>query len=123
MILRDSIEEIGKHAFYGLSKASFFCESESVKPYWNERWNSSYRTVFWGCTLSEDKTYVVSIVKSETMIDNLDAPDTAMMPERAGYKLDGWSLIPDSNVVTYPPQTLPIADEGSVLYAVWKPVD
>jgi len=123
VILPSTIEVIGKHAFYGLSKASFFCESETIKPYWNERWNSSYRTVFWGCTLSEDKSYVVSVVKSETMIENMDAPDTSLMPERDGYKLDGWSLIPDSNVITYTPKTLIIAEEGTVLYAVWKSVD
>ena len=122
VILADSIEYIGKHAFYGLKKASFFCESETIKPYWHERWNSSYRTVFWGCTLSEDNSYVVSVIKSEAMIDNIDAADTSLTPEREGYELDGWSLSPDSDRVTYNPRTLTIAPDGTVLYAVWKPV-
>lgn len=122
VILADTIEVIGKHAFYGLNKASFFCESETIKPYWHERWNSSYRTVFWGCTLSEDNSYVVSVIKSEATIDNIDAADTSLMPEREGYELDGWSLSPDSDRITYNPRTLTIAPDGTVLYAVWKPV-
>ena len=123
VVLRESIETIGKHAFYGLNKASFFCESESIRPYWNERWNSSYRTVFWGCTLSEDGSYVVSVVKSEATVENIDAPDTSLMPEREGYVLDGWSMTAGSDLITYTPRTLTIAPEGMVLYAVWKQVE
>jgi len=123
VVLRDSIEVIGRHAFYGLSKASFFCESETINPYWNERWNSSYRTVFWGCTLSEDGSYVVSVVKGETSIDNIDAPDTSLTPERAGYELKGWALTPGANKAVYNKRTLIAAPEGTVLYAVWEPVE
>jgi hypothetical protein len=79
--------------------------------------------VFWGCTLSEDGSYVVSVVKGETMIDNIDAPDSSLMPEREGYVLDGWSISPDSNEITYTPRTMKIAPEGTVLYAVWKQVE
>ena len=43
-----------------------------------------------------------------------------MLPEREGYVLDGWSVTAGSDKVTYTPRTLIIADEGTVLYAVWK---
>lgn len=118
-----TIESIGKHAFYGLNKASFFCESDTILPYWNERWNSSYRTVFWGCALSEDGSYVVSVVKSEETVENLDAPDSAWMAERDGYVLAGWAIEPDSEQVTYTVEQLPEVPEGTVLYAVWTPAD
>ena len=123
VILPATIEVIGKHAFYGLNKASFFCEAGTIPPYWNERWNSSYRAVFWGCVLSEDGSYVTSVVKGEETVENIDAPDGSLMAERVGYVLEGWSITPDSNAVTYTVQELPSAPDGTVLYAVWTPVN
>jgi hypothetical protein len=120
VILPETIDVIGKHAFYGLSKASFFCESDTIRPYWHERWNSSYRTVFWGCTLSEDGTYVVAITAGESMIDNLNAPDSSLTPEREGYFLDGWATEAGSDDVAFTSWNLIAAPEGTVLYAVWK---
>ena len=79
--------------------------------------------MFWGCTLSEDGSYVVSVVKSEATVENIDAPDTSLMPEREGYVLDGWSMTAGSDLITYTPRTLTIAPEGMVLYAVWKQVE
>jgi len=120
VILPETIDVIGKHAFYGLNKASFFCESDTIRPYWNERWNSSYRTVFWGCTLSEDGSYVVAITAGETMIDNMNAPDSSLTPEREGYFLDGWATEAGSDDVAFTSWNLIAAPEGTVLYAVWK---
>ena len=121
VVLPETIDVIGKHAFYGLNSATFFCESQIIRPYWNERWNSSYRSVIWGCTLSEDKTYVVSVTMSAETINNPEAPDATLTPERTGYTFGGWALDATSQTPDYTAQTLASAPEGTTLYAIWTP--
>ena len=75
------------------------------------------------CTLSADGSYVVSVVKSEEAVENVDAPDTSLMAERTGYVLSGWATAPEATEVTYAVQDLPNVPEGTVLYAVWTPAE
>ena len=109
-----------EHAFYGLNKATIFCEAKTLPGLWNERWNSSYRTVFWGCTLSEDDSYVVSVIKDAGTVDNLNAPDSSKEPERDGYEFDGWTETEGSKVADYTGKTFHVAEDGTILYPVWK---
>ncbi len=120
VVIPSDVETIGKHAFYGLNTATFFCESDTINPYWNERWNSSYRAVLWGCVLSEDKTYVVSFVKNAEAYDNLSAPDATLAPEREGYTFAGWATEPESEEVVYTADKLSEIPDGTALYAVWN---
>ncbi len=122
VVLPETIDVIGKHAFYGMNTATFFCESKTIRPYWNERWNSSYRSVIWGCTLSVDKTYVVSVTVTTDLIDNPEAPDATLTPEREGYTFDGWATDATTITPAYTAQTLATAPEGVTLYAIWTPV-
>ena len=117
VVLPATIETIGKHAFYGLNTATFFAEPDAIKPYWNNRWNSSYRAIFWGCTLSEDKSYVVSFVKNVNTYDNLSSPDATLTPERDGYTFVGWST---ADGTTYTADRIAEVADGTTLYSVWE---
>lgn len=122
IILRDSIVNIGKHAFYNLSTTTIYSSAETINPYWNERFNSSYRPIFWGCTLSEDGSYVVSIKVSEDTLDNPNAKNGISDPSRSGYTFLGWSTSSGDNTVEYTSENVAEAPEGTVLYSVWSEI-
>lgn len=120
IVLHDGIATIGKHAFYNLNNTTIYASVDNIQPYWNDRFNSSYRPVFWGCTLSEDKSYVVSIVVSEDSIDNPGAKGGISEPTRAGYTFLGWATAPGSTEIVYTSANVTTAPDGTVLYAVWS---
>lgn len=120
-VLHSGIVDLGQHALYSDNAVTIYCESEEKPSYWNERWNSSYRPVVWGCTLSADKSYVVSFVKTDTAIENADAVNGILAPAREGYTFAGWSLS-DGGEVAYSASEIINAADGSVLYAVWLPL-
>lgn len=119
VVLPAGIETIGKHAFYGLHTATFFAEPESINPYWNNRWNSSYRAILWGCELSEDKSYVISFTKGKDLDDNLSAPNATLTPEREGYTFAGWATDASATTVVYTAAQLEEIPGGTTIYAVW----
>ena len=121
-VLHSGIVDLGQHALYSDNVATIYCESEERSGYWHERWNSSYRPVIWGCTLSDDKSYVVSFVKTEGAIENADAINGILAPAREGYEFAGWSLSEGSEEVAYSASEIINAEDGSVLYAIWLPV-
>ena len=120
IILRDSITTIGKHAFYNLNQTTIYSSAESINPYWDNRFNSSYRPVFWGCTLSDDGSYVVAVTVSEGTLENSGAKNGISDPSRSGYTFLGWSTSSTDMTVEYTSETIATAPEGTVLYAVWS---
>jgi len=124
LIVPSTVETVGRHAFYGLKNTTLFTdvkfEEGILPPYWNERWNSSYRPVLWGCTLSEDMSYVVSYTVSESKISNSDTPDAGFKPHRSGYTFVGWATSEGSTEVAYTAEQLLEIPEGTVLYAIWQ---
>ena len=97
-------------------------ESETVPEGWSARWNSAYRPVYSGCTLSEDKTYVVSFVKTENSLINVTEKTAAGDPERAGYTFGGWKLVaenPEEDIIYKSSELAAVAD-GSRLEAIWN---
>ncbi len=121
VVIPDTLESVGKHAFYGLNKATIYCEAESIPAYWNERWNTSFRTVVWGCTLSEDDQYVVSVNKTAETITNPETLNGVAGPTRAGYIFVGWSTTPEGTQIDYAAENIAQAPDGTLLYAVWTP--
>ena len=125
LLLNGEIDSIGQHAFYGVKQATVytdanapeFIEGEYVHQ-WNSKFNSSYRPTVWGCTLSEDKTYVVSVTVAEDTFANVTAKGGFTAPERAGWVFDGWATQPDGEVV-YAGADIAKAPVGTTLYAVW----
>ena len=124
IIVPTTVETIGRHAFHGLKNTTLFSDAKfengNYPPYWNERWNSSYRPVLWGCVLSEDLSYVVSYTASANKISNSDTPDASLSPERSGYTFLGWATAEGSTEVAYTADKLLEVPEGTVLYAVWQ---
>ena len=121
VILPSTLSSLGAHAFNGNPQTSFFVESETVPTGWNARWNSAYRPVYLGCTLSEDKTYVVSFVKTENSFVNVTEKTAAGDPERAGYTFGGWKLayVGGEEEIIYKSSDLALVENESELTAVW----
>lgn len=122
VILPSTLLSVGAHAFNGNPKTTFFLESETVPEGWSARWNSAYRPVYTGCTLSEDKTYVVSFVKTENSLINVTEKTAAGDPERAGYTFGGWKLVAENSEedITYKSSELAAVADGSRLEAIWN---
>lgn len=122
VIMPNSVEFIGIHAFYGLNRASIFCEDTTIPSYWNERWNTSYRPVFWGCDLSDDGKRVLSFVKSEQNPENMDSINGIADPYLDGYYFMGWTTV-DGGSVEYTANTLKSVAAGTTLYPVFVESD
>ena len=119
VVLNSSIERIQPHAFYGCKRLTIYAESTSALETWDRFWNSSYRPVIWGCTLSEDKDYVVSFTKSASTVENKDQTNEISLPTRVGYTCNGWSGNASSTKADYTAETIVDAAEGRKLYAIW----
>ena len=114
-----SVEYVGRHAFYGLDNATIFCEAESIPPYFQERWNSSYRTVIWGCTLSPEG-YPVSFTVSEDTVENVSDNITVIAATREGYVFLGWAVSENGKDIAYTAENAVTAPNGTVLWSVWE---
>ncbi|MBQ8719567.1 MAG: leucine-rich repeat protein [Clostridia bacterium] len=124
VMIGSNLVNVGKHSFYGNS-ATIYTEFESVPSTWSERWNSSYRPVVWGVTLSEDNGYVVSFVKNANSIENISELKPSSAPSRKGYTFDGWSTEANGKSV-YAADNFISAPDGTTLYSLWsegEPVD
>ncbi len=119
VILSDNIEKIDAHAFYGCSSLTIYVEAAERREDWHLYWNSSYRPVVWGCTLSEDNDYVVSFEKNEYSVTNRNATNVISAPERAGYTFLGWHTNSSALQGAYASEGLMDAPDGRRLYAIW----
>ncbi len=119
LVLSKNIKEIGAHAFYGCKNMTIYTDAESILGKWNVRFNSSYRPVIWGCTLSDDGSYVYSLkIDVETFL-NTNAKGGITAPQREGYVFGGWSEEEGSDVrINYSILEAPI---GKTLYVIWNP--
>jgi len=122
VIIPSNISELGQYALYADNKATIYCELEAESIYWDKTWNSSFRPVFWGCTLSEDNSYVVSFTRNENSIQNADAINGIEAPVREGYVFVGWSTV-DGGETSYSAADVVNAPNGMTLYAVWEAVN
>ena len=119
VVLSKDVETIGDHAFNACNSATFYTDAQSIMPKWSKSWNSSYRPVVWNCTLSEDKTYVVSVTIGENGISNPLAKGGISAPEREGYSFAGWTTKENSTEIEFSASDITKAEEGVTLYAVW----
>ena len=124
-IISGMVEEVGMHSFYGAKNATVYSDALSEPVDWNTRWNSSFRPVVWGCVLSEDGTYVVSVeVKENTFTNTYVYYDEKVNndftgPRRYGYTFIGWGTEENGDVV-YTADKITEAPAGTVLYALWE---
>lgn len=119
VIISGSPEKIEAHAFYGCNFTTIYANDENRDADWGTGWNSSRRPTIWGVTLSEDKSYVVSITINENTFENYDVLNAPAAPQREGYEFAGWSLIAGSSEVAYTILDVVTAPVGTTLYAVY----
>ncbi len=118
VILLDGLTKVEDHAFYGCDVATFYMQSSKKSEEWSEWWNSTYRPIIWGCVLSEDNAYVVSITISESTFENTWTLGDIAEPYRIGYDFVGWATSPDGEIA-YAATEIKNAPVGTTLYAVW----
>ena len=121
VVLPTSVTFIGDHAFYGCYNATMYTEFTAEELSWSIRWNSSYRPVVFGATLSEDKTYVASLTITESTFANLRAEGGITAPTRANYIFKGWALTENGEVV-YAADKISELAVGTTVYAVWEEI-
>ena len=121
LTLSKEIDYVGSHSFYGCKQATIYTDATS-EVNWSNRWNSSFRPVVWGCTLSSDNAYVVSLEVTENTFSNQMANDGLFTaPEREGYTFLGWATVENGEVV-YSAEKVVDASAGTILYAVWEEI-
>ena len=119
VLLHSGILTVGQHAVYGNNALTIYVEADAhATEHWTS-WNSFWRPVVFGCTLSADKSYVVSFVKDEDSIANQGALGGIGAPERTGYVFLGWATEAEGEVI-YSAAEVTSAPNGTTLYAVWQ---
>jgi len=125
LLLPTEIETMGGHAFYGCKQVTIYTNEKApevkdgeVIYKWNDKFNSSHRPMVWGCTLSDDSSYVVSVTIAEDTFANAMAKGGFTAPERVGYVFEGWATEANGAVV-YSAADIVKAPVGTTLYSVW----
>lgn len=131
-LLPSSLEEVGAHAFYMCIQLTVYSDAQSMPESWDARWNSSFRPVMLGCTLSEDGSYVVSITINESLMLNVErlsqSGDSAPVlgnnkfsaPSRVGYNFVGWTTQEGGTTAEITNNDIASLPEGTTLYTVWE---
>jgi uncharacterized repeat protein (TIGR02543 family) len=116
--LHSNVISITNYAFQDCSVLTIYVEASSKPTGWNTDWNLSGRPVIWGCTLSEDKSYVVSFTKTASSISNPTATNGISAPYREGYTFGGWATV-EGGAAEYMAANVNSATNDTVLYAIW----
>lgn len=118
-VLPESVELIGKHAFYGMTETTIYAETETAYVGWHARFNTSYRPIFFGSTVSSEEGYVVSIVIKEGSVINTNAKNGISNPVREGYTFVGWSTSQNATVADYTSENVVKAPANTILCSIW----
>ena len=121
VVIEEGVEGIQNYAFYGCKLATFYIESATVPADWAQRWNSAYRPVVYGVTISSEG-YVVSFVKKADTVKNVNEKTFLQEPIREGYKCIGWATSATAQTAEYVGNQVLNAPDNLVLYAVWQPI-
>lgn len=114
--LSSNITYIDQHAFYGADMLTIYVETGAKVDNWHPRWNSKFRPVVINCTLSSDKTYLVSLEVAD--IENLGS-NKLSKPSRKGYTFTGWAT-GVGQPVAYELEKISSLTAGTKLYACWQ---
>ena len=118
IVIPSSISTIGQGAFSGNTSLTIYTERTSKPSTWNSYWNISNRPVVWGCTLSSDKTYVLSFTKNSSNPSNPGATNGITDPYRKGYTFGGWYTT--ANFSGNPVENIASVEDNTILYAKWN---
>lgn len=117
IFLGNELRSVGSYAFQDCENLTIYSEGAGSGIGWDGLWNSFNRPVVWGCKMSGDGRYLVSLTKGK--IANTGAAGGIAAPVREGYVFDGWALSPDGEIA-YSAEQLPSVPEGTVLYAIYS---
>ena len=120
IIIPNTVTEVGPHAFYGATVSAIYVEAGASVDKWDSRWNSSFAPVYTDCTLSEDRAYVESFVKSDVNPDNFPVTGKIAAPIKEGYTFVGFSATSGSDTAEYTLDSIAKAPNGERLYTVWS---
>ena len=120
LVIPASVEKIGDFAFLCGDVLTIFSERAEAGENWSRLWNMRNRPVLWGCTLSADKTYVVSFTMNDS-VENYTAENGINAPYRAGYTFDGW--VSASSGYECDAKDVYRAPDGTALSALWTEGD
>lgn len=105
-------------------QATIYTNATSIPTNWDHYWNkagwiSIERPVVWGCTLSSDKSYVVSFTKNINSITKSNAINGISAPSRCGYSFCGWYDNINYTGTPIAAENLASAPNGKTYYAKW----
>lgn len=115
--LPSTLATIKNGAFSDCDIDTIYTEKTSKPSSWDSEWNCENRPVVWGCTFSNDKSYVVSVNKTSSSITNSNATGGVVNPGREDYTFAGWYTTSDYTGTKY--DSLLTAPNG-ILYAKWE---
>lgn len=113
-----NLTSLGKHVFMNDQSLTVYAEPSRAYSTWDGLWNSQFRPVVWGCELSADKGYVISVTIGENTFSNSIAENGLKDPTRIGATFAGWSTTQDgeASIEAKDIARMPI---GTKLYSVW----
>jgi hypothetical protein len=117
VIIPESVTLIGKHAFYGMNNATIYAQADAAYVGWNAKFNTSYRPLFFGCTVTDG--YVVSIIIKDGKTKNINEKNAVSDPIRAGFEFLGWATTADATTFEYTSETIIDVPENTTLYSIW----
>ncbi|MBE6634763.1 MAG: leucine-rich repeat domain-containing protein [Ruminococcaceae bacterium] len=119
LLICGSVESIGANAFYSCDGLTLYVSDKSDAEGFDERWNSSFCPVVWGCEIAESGDYVVSICGGDELLSNNFADTVFSAPLREGYTFGGWALDKGSDEPEYFSTELAVIADGVRVYSVW----
>ena len=119
IIIPMTLTNIDTYAFSGCTSLSVYTEQTSRPSTWNSNWNPTNRPVVWGCTLSSDKSYVVSFTKSSGNPTGANAISNLANPLRSGYTFSNWYTKGEDNSTTNY-SALSDVPNNSLVYISWS---
>ncbi|MDE7164703.1 MAG: leucine-rich repeat protein [Clostridiales bacterium] len=117
-----NLTALGKHVFMNARQLTVYAEASKAYSTWNGLWNSQFRPVVWGCELSADKSYVVSVTIGESTLANSSAEHGIKAPTKLGGTFAGWSTTKDGEKEIAAEDIVKV-EIGAKLYAVWDNVE
>lgn len=115
--LPSNITTICGNAFLNCNYLTIYTSHTSIPYGWHTNWNSSARPVVWGCSVTDDPSYVISFTKTTTNPTNIEATNGINNPYRSGYSFRGWNTESDYSGVQYMDLS---SAPNEVLYAQWE---
>lgn len=114
-----TVTYIGANAFAANFKLTVYTECSMGNPPagWNSSWNGSHRPVVWGCTLSSDKSRVLSFVKTQSNPQYQNAEYGISDPGSKEYNFVGWYTTSDFSGTKY---TDLLSVPLGMVYAKWN---